>query len=475
MFMKEKKEDFTPSIVDPFSVVDAEAARVRRSIFKMSSLGSFCSAGILFFSFFHTLGVSNVFSLLGGVGVGASVVGGIFGIVKMNYKREEHFHKTSYATSLQIRHRVDELIDGKFVVSSKTNHFDSIIQGRLSQSSIGLDSFDTYAINQFLYLLNVNYYPCVLKHFPTMYREDMIIETVDQLFTYLVQNEKKHFGEKELKQFFQGYSLLSKKEKKNFLKEFQSGRYKNSYYKRNQYAIFPKKMDEDVRPIIPMFQIKEEKDSHQLDLGIVLDIQQRVSRLPVDAQEKYNAWLHKTVFENKKNSSESSMELRAQLCRLFAEVEFEPKEIISPKIYREYFRQFSFFANSQEFDSFFEKGMGQFYSMIQFLEVHKSNIDSLEYLELQGVATEIFYQLLIHQENYTTDILKNMPNNYKKSVSSFIENRFDMLLQKKEFSKDSIVQRSSDTPVDYYIAQGIKVLREKDSLLEEVNSKKVLL
>ncbi len=259
------------------------------------------------------------------------------------------------------------------------------------------------------------------------------------------------------------------------MKEFQSGRYKNSYYKRNQYAIFPKKMDEDVRPIIPMFQIKEEKDSHQLDLGIVLDIQQRVSRLPVDAQEKYNVWLHKTVFENKKNSSESSMELRAQLCRLFAEVEFEPKEIISPKIYREYFRQFSFFANSQEFDSFFEKGMGQFYSMIQFLEVHKSNIDSLEYLELQGMATEIFYQLLIHQENYTTDILKNMPNNYKKSVSSFIENRFDMLLQKKEFSKDSIVQRSSDTPVDYYIAQGIKVLREKDSLLEEVNSKKVLL
>ena len=462
IYMSKKKEQYS-DVVDAIDASDDEFHKVQRSLTRFALVACFSCFSM------SVAGIAQLFDLgIGlasflGVSGGATVVGGLIGLKKMNNKGEEQFHKTSLATSWQILHRVEDLVDDKFVVSSKTNYFNSIIQGRLSQSSIVLGYFDTEAINQFLYLLNANYYPSVLKHFPTKHREDVIIETVDQLFTYLVQNEKNQFGERELKQFFQGYQLLSKKEKKDFLKEFRSGRYKNIHYKRNQYAVFPKEFDEDVKPISSMFQIKEEEDSYQLDLGIVLDIQQRISRLPMDAKEKYNEWLHKIISSHQHDSFGPNMELRGQLCQLFAEVEFEQKSIVNPKIYQEFFHQFSFFANSKELDSSsFERGLQQFYSMIQFLEIHKSSVDFSEFLELQGMATDIFYQLLIYHDEYSSVILNGMTDSYKNSVSIRIRERLDNLLQGKELPRDYLsiyTLNQSDIPIEQYISRGIHILR----------------
>ena len=253
--------------------LDDEIKKAQQSLARFSLSATFISSVIAASGIMLGAGMDIVVSCILSVTGSSLITGAIIGSTKMANKNESQFHKTSLALINQMLNRVDDLVDGKFQVSSKTNHFDSIIYGRLSAANITLNGNDTRMMNQFLYLLNTNYYPLILNHFPTKQREDVIIETVDQVFTYLIQNNINQFSEKEIKQFFKGYQLLSKKEKKDFLKELKQGRFKNISTHQYEYAVFPNNMDkEEEKPINPMFQMKEKQDSYQLDLSMILDI-----------------------------------------------------------------------------------------------------------------------------------------------------------------------------------------------------------
>ena len=100
--------------------------------------------------------------------------------------------------------------------------------------------------------------------------------------------------------------------------------------------------------------------------------------------------------------------------------------------------------------------------MIQFLEIHKSSVDFSEFLELQGMATDIFYQLLIYHDEYSSVILNGMTDSYKNSVSIRIRERLDNLLQGKELPRDYLsiyTLNQSDIPIEQYISRGIHILR----------------
>ena len=283
--------------------LDDEIKKAQQSLARFSLSATFISSVIAASGIMLGAGMDIVVSCILSVTGSSLITGAIIGSTKMANKNESQFHKTSLALINQMLNIVDDLVDGKFQVSSKTNHFDSIIYGRLSAANITLNGNDTRMMNQFLYLLNANYYPLILKHFPTKQREDVIIETVDQVFTYLIQNNINQFSEKEIKQFFKGYQLLSKKEKKDFLKELKQGRFKNISTHQYEYAVFPNNMDkEEEKPINPMFQMKEKQDSYQLDLSMILDIKQRIARLSPESQEKYNLWLDKIISEQKQDS-----------------------------------------------------------------------------------------------------------------------------------------------------------------------------
>lgn len=448
--------------------LDDEIKKAQQSLARFSLSATFISSVIAASGIMLGAGMDIVVSCILSVTGSSLITGAIIGSTKMANKNESQFHKTSLALINQMLNRVDDLVDGKFQVSSKTNHFDSIIYGRLSAANITLNGNDTRMMNQFLYLLNANYYPLILNHFPTKQREDVIIETVDQVFTYLIQNNINQFSEKEIKQFFKGYQLLSKKEKKDFLKELKQGRFKNISTHQYEYTVFPNNMDkEEEKPINPMFQMKEKQDSYQLDLSMILDIKQRIARLSPESQEKYNLWLDKIISEQKQDSFGPNMDFRGQLCNLFAEVDFEQKAMINPKVYHEFFHQFSFYVSSNELDSdSFSQGLERFYSMVQFLEIHKSSVDFTDFLELQGMATEIFYKVLIYYDEYTTDILRGMTDNYRNSVSIYIREQLENLLQEENLPQDYLsiyTLNQSDIPILQYINHGIKILRKHES------------
>lgn len=196
--------------------LDDEIKKAHQSLARFSLSATFISSVIAASGIMLGAGMDIVVSCILSVTGSSLITGAIIGSTKMANKNESQFHKTSLALINQMLNRIDDLVDGKFQVTSKTNHFDSIIYGRLSAANITLNGNDTRMMNQFLYLLNANYYPLILNHFPTKQREDVIIETVDQVFTYLIQNNINQFSEKEIKQFFKGYQLLSKKEKRIF-------------------------------------------------------------------------------------------------------------------------------------------------------------------------------------------------------------------------------------------------------------------
>lgn len=470
--MSSKQTEIVQKIPSPINDVQ----KGDRFIAGVSLLASFGGVSVAAISFMQSFGIGISLASILGFTTSSLLTGGIAACSTIVNKKEIIYRRNSLEISHQIVNKVSDLVDGKFVVSMDTNDFMSIIQGRLHLYNVSLDSFSIGTINQFLYLLNANYYPTILEHFKTKYREDVIIETVDQLFSYLVKNNKTKFDEKELRHFFKEYQLLSKEEKKEFLKEFRKGRFKNSYYKKYEYAVFPKEFDNDVRPVNPMFHIKEEDDSYQLDLDIVLDIKQRISRLSADNQKKYNEYLHNIIYNSESSTFGPNIELRGQLCKLFAEVEFEQKNIINPRVYREFFNHFSFSIDDNDLDAL-EKGLGQFYSLIQFLEVNKTSIDFTEFLELKEQATEIICKLLIHYDEYAIDILSGMSDSYKSSVSIYIRERLESLLGKEELSSYYLsiyVLNQSDIPIEQYIARGINILRMPEVSKEIESTKKYI-
>ena len=104
--------------------------------------------------------------------------------------------------------------------------------------------------------------------------------------------------------------------------------------------------------------------------------------------------------------------------------------------------------------------------MVQFLEIHKSSVDFADFLELQGMATEIFYKVLIYHDEYTTDILRGMTDNYRNSVSIYIREQLENLLQEESLPQDYLsiyTLNQSDIPILQYINHGIKILRKHES------------
>lgn len=428
--------------------------------------------------------LGNVLNLVpfAALGMGASVsafyfVGSTYG--KKLYEKIEGGKQRKY---LALQHqRIMEFENiGKLgnSISATTSYYIPLIENYIKNFDISLENNVVRRINQVLYLLNANYYSAVLKKFPTLSRKQMISQTLNQLFAYLIQNQKLDFTEKDLKKFLKGYELLDKDEKRLFFLEFKSGKVKKEGKHQYIYAVFPKELsEEDVRAIDPRFQLKETQDSHQLDLTTVQEIQQEISKLSFEEQKEYNSKL-KEILQESKNSSLSVFELRTQLFHLFADVKYAEKSTVQPEIYREFFQQFSFFITGCDFDEqSFKQEVSKFYFMVQSLENHKVEIDFVEFLELHSMVTNHFCNLLFYHENLTADILGGMTDSYKTSVSLKIREQLNGFLQQDKLPPDYLsiyALNQGEVPIDHYIAKGIHILRNHEGELNNFNQRQYI-
>ena len=99
--------------------------------------------------------------------------------------------------------------------------------------NVEIDDNEQMNINQFLYLINANYYDEIAKKFPDLNREEVIRRLITLILLHLEHNNKKTFDEKDAKEVL-GKTIFIKQElKEQIYKEFKKSKVKfgkNKFY-----------------------------------------------------------------------------------------------------------------------------------------------------------------------------------------------------------------------------------------------------
>ena len=89
-----------------------------------------------------------------------------------------------------------------------------------------IDDDDQMSINQFLYLVNANYYDEIIKTFPMLNREEIVRRLIVLILTHLNENEKTTFDENDAKDVLARCLFIKTDLKEEIYKEFKKSKVK---------------------------------------------------------------------------------------------------------------------------------------------------------------------------------------------------------------------------------------------------------
>ena len=120
--------------------------------------------------------------------------------------------------------------------------------------NIEIDDNEQMNINQFLYLINANYYDEIAKKFPDLNREEVIRRLITLILLHLEHNNKKTFDEKDAKEVLDRCLFIKQDLKEEIYKEFKKSKVK--FGKQKFYEIIRK----DTTASIASYQKLRETD-----------------------------------------------------------------------------------------------------------------------------------------------------------------------------------------------------------------------
>ena len=92
--------------------------------------------------------------------------------------------------------------------------------------NVEIDDNEQMNINQFLYLINANYYDEIAKKFPDLNREEVIRRLITLILLHLEHNNKKTFDEKDAKEVLDRCLFIKQDLKEEIYKEFKKSKVK---------------------------------------------------------------------------------------------------------------------------------------------------------------------------------------------------------------------------------------------------------
>ena len=104
-----------------------------------------------------------------------------------------------------------------------------------------IDDDDQMSINQFLYLVNANYYDEIIKTFPMLNREEIVRRLIILILTHLNENEKTTFDENDAKDVLANCLFIKTDLKEEIYKEFKKSKVK--FGKKDFMKLFVKMQD----------------------------------------------------------------------------------------------------------------------------------------------------------------------------------------------------------------------------------------
>lgn len=177
---------------------------------------------------------------------GTSIISAPFiykGINKIQNKQNETLRKDRVYLK-QTLNGLRELDDKGKRLEHNTVMFYNYIKEAEENNNYKVESIET--INQFLYLINLNYYEKIAKtnndKARIVTREELIREISDAIIRYMQMNNKKEIDEKDIKTILNMCLFINKKTKEEIVKEFI-----NSKLKRGNYTIYVVEEDKTVK------------------------------------------------------------------------------------------------------------------------------------------------------------------------------------------------------------------------------------
>lgn len=177
---------------------------------------------------------------------GTSIISAPFiykGINKIQNKQNETLRKDRVYLK-QTLNGLRELDDKGKRLEHNTVMFYNYIKEAEENNNYKVESIET--INQFLYLINLNYYEKIAKtnndKARIVTREELIREISDAIIRYMQMNNKKEIDEKDIKTILNMCLFINEKTKEEIVKEFI-----NSKLKRGNYTIYVVEEDKTVK------------------------------------------------------------------------------------------------------------------------------------------------------------------------------------------------------------------------------------
>lgn len=106
-------------------------------------------------------------------------------------------------------------------ITAKTKNFFRFIDNQLDENNLFLGENDKFIINQFLYLINANYYKKIKEDF-NINREDLIKRIIGSFIIYLEKNKKKSLKEQDIEKISNSLFYIKEDLRKKIVVEFEN-------------------------------------------------------------------------------------------------------------------------------------------------------------------------------------------------------------------------------------------------------------
>lgn len=167
--------------------------------------------------------VSNPFFMLGVLGASCLLTPVVYSIAKKSnerwYKKEENRRRYVQQTFANI---VDDKYQENKKIGKTTTNFDFKLEAMQNEFNISLEHNDFDQINDFLYLINANYYDKITKIIPQYCREEIIDKVVNQIGLYLEEKNKSSFTRDDVLNILNSCYFIKDDLKKEIYQEFIS-------------------------------------------------------------------------------------------------------------------------------------------------------------------------------------------------------------------------------------------------------------
>lgn len=139
--------------------------------------------------------------------------------LKERMKRDAHM-------SAQLFTMLDEAFDSDRKITSRTSFFVQEILDVFEENNKDFPQDEIMHINQFIYMINANYFDEINRQFPSLDREDIIRKLIEQISNYLNASQRMKFDETDAKTVLEYCLFIKPDMKEQMFKEFKKSKVK---------------------------------------------------------------------------------------------------------------------------------------------------------------------------------------------------------------------------------------------------------